>query len=168
MIFEIKNRWTGEVQIKAEIGCEKGFSLSWKLRLAILWAIRNSANLRDANLRDANLYAADLTDADLRRFKSCLWMTLTTYKSEVPALIESLKAGRIDGSKYSGECACLMGTIANAKSVHVDTLPKNSRDASERWFLMIKKGDKPGDATGGGYAAKMALEWVEEWQGFQE
>jgi hypothetical protein len=28
---------------------------------------------------------------------------------------------------------------------------------------MIKKGDKPSDKTGGGFALKTALEWTMEW-----
>ena len=32
---------------------------------------------------------------------------------------------------------------------------------------MIKKGDKPGDDSGGGFAAEKALEWIKEWQFYQ-
>ena len=173
MKFEVKNRFTGDIQFTAEIECAVDALPSLKLGLAVKWALKEKADLRDANLRDADLSGAnlrgadlsgaDLRDADLRSFKSDLWMTLTQNRNEVPALVAALKEGRVDGSTYSGECACLVGTIANAKHVSADTLEKNVSNPAEKWFLMIKKGDKPGDDTSGGFASKMALDWALEW-----
>jgi hypothetical protein len=55
--------------------------------------------------------------------------------------------GNPDGTAYKGECACLVGTIANARRCEVGSLPNlikpNSARPAERWFLHIKKGDKP-------------------------
>ena len=136
------------------------------------------ANLRDADLRDADLRGADLIDADLRdanlrdadlrSFKSCLWMTLTENPREAAGVAKALKEGRVNGSTYSGDCACLVGTIANVRGVDVDTLKRNLQNPSEKWFMMISEGDKPTDDTGGGCAAKIALEWVEEWLALNE
>ena len=123
----------------------------------------SGANLSGANLSGANLSRANLGGANLRAFKSCLWMTLTENPTEAQGVADALKSGNVDGSTYSGECACLIGTIANVKGVDADTLPQNSNHPSERWFMMISKGDTPDKDTGGGYAAKLALEWVEEW-----
>jgi len=135
------------------------------------------ANLADANLTDANLtgaYLADaylaranlaranLTDANLRTFKADMWLTLAQNRSEVPGLIQALRDGRVDGSVYDGECACLVGTVANLRGVDVGEIEHDPDHPAERWFLMINKGDKPGDDTGGGFAAKKALEWAEE------
>ena len=159
MKFEIKNRFTGNTQFECELGASLDSSkYSVKLGAAIKIAIKAKSDLRDADLR-----GADLRDADLRSFKADLWMTLTQYQAEIPGLIKAIREGRIDGSRYSGECACLVGTIANVKKVSADTLPQNSNDPAERWFLMIHKGDKPGDDSGGGFAAKMALEWALEY-----
>ncbi len=126
-------------------------------------AYLSGANLSGANLSGANLSGADLSGANLRSFKADMWMTLTENKTEALGLILALKEGRIDGSQYEGECACLVGTIANSKGVNYSTLPYNSSNPAERWFLMISKGDKPTDKTGGGFASKMALEWATEW-----
>ena len=123
-----------------------------------------SANLCSANLRDANLRGANLRDADLRSFRNNLWSILLTARHEVPGVITALKEGRVDGSTYSGECACLVGTIANVRGVDVEGLEQDSSRPAEQWFLMIKQGDKPGDDTGGGFAAGKALEWAEEFQ----
>jgi uncharacterized protein YjbI with pentapeptide repeats len=146
------------------------------------------ADLGDANLRDANLRGADLRDADLgdanlgganlggadlgganlgganlRSFKADLWMTLTDNWHEVPALVTALREGRVNGSTYTGSCACLVGTIANAKGISYETLAHDSNNPAEQWFLMIKTGDTPDSDTGGGFACKKALEWTLEW-----
>ena len=126
------------------------------------------ADLRGADLRYANLYGADLryadlSDADLRSVKADFWAILTTARKEIPGLITAMREGRIDGSTYSGECACLVGTIANVRHVSADTLEQDSRRPAEQWFLMINKGDKPGDDSGGGFALQKALEWAEEY-----
>ena len=128
------------------------------------------ANLSDANLRGADLPGADLSganlsDANLRSFKSDFWMTLTYARDEVPALIAAIREGRVNGSQYEGECACLVGTLANARGQNYAlAFPDHSaRNPAEQWFLMIKQGDKPGDDTGGGFAAGKALEWALEW-----
>ena len=34
--------------------------------------------------------------------------------------------------------------------------------------MMIKEGDKPGDESGGGFAAQKVVEWIEEWQACQK
>ena len=120
------------------------------------------ADLAGAELAGADLARANLAGADLRSFKADMWLTLSQNKSEVVGLIKALKEGRVDGSQYEGECACLVGTLANVKHVSHTTIEHNSDNPAERWFLMIKKGDKPGDATGGGFAAQKALEWAEE------
>ena len=121
------------------------------------------ADLSGADLRGANLRYADLSDADLRSFKADFWAILTTARKEIPGLISAIREGRIDGSTYSGECACLVGTIANVRHVSADTLERDSSRPAEQWFFMIKKGDKPGDDSGGGFALQQALEWAEEY-----
>jgi hypothetical protein len=123
----------------------------------------SGADLRGANLSDADLSDADLSGANLRSFKADFWMILTENPNEVSGLISALEDGRVDGSTYEGDCACLVGTIANLRHVHVDTLTRDAQRPAEQWFLMIKKGDKPGDDTGGGFASSKAMEWAREW-----
>jgi len=120
------------------------------------------AYLTRADLTRADLTGADLTDACLRAFKADMWLTLAQNRNEVPGLIAALKEGRVDGSQYEGDCACLVGTVANIKGVSYATIDHSSDNPAERWFMMIRKGDKPGDKTGGGFAAQKALEWAEE------
>ncbi len=66
MKFEVKNRWTGDVQFTAEISANKDAPRSVKMGLAVRWGLKNSAILRDADLSGADLSGAILRDADLR------------------------------------------------------------------------------------------------------
>ena len=134
------------------------------LRGAVLRdAVLRGAVLSDADLRDAVLRGADLRGADLRSFKADMWATLTENRAEVSGLIKALREGRINGSQYTGSCACLVGTIANVKGVDYSALTHSPDNPAERWFMMIREGDKPGDDTAGGFAASKALEWALEY-----
>jgi hypothetical protein len=230
--FEVRNRFTGEVQFTAQIACPPDELPSVKLGMAVRWAIKNGAYLSGAYLSRADLSGADLSGADLsgadlsradlsgadlsgadlsgaylsgaylsgadlsgadlsgadlwgaylsganlsganlsretlRPFKADLWLTLSMIGGPMEAqhLIAKLRAGGVDGSTYGkgNDCACLVGTIAAAHGEGGETLDHNPGRPAERWFMMIRPGDKPEDETGGGFAAKMALQWALEW-----
>jgi hypothetical protein len=59
--FEIKNRFSGEVQFVASIECTEDTPISIKLGSAIKWAVENKADLSYADLRSANALAASIT-----------------------------------------------------------------------------------------------------------
>ena len=65
MQFEIKNRFTGELQFTAKIKCNDDSALSLKIGLAVKWAVKTGADLNRADLSGANLIGADLSGADL-------------------------------------------------------------------------------------------------------
>ena len=158
--YEVRNRWTNAIQFTAEIEVTPDMPPRVKLGLAVRWGRRNDADLRGAVLSGADLSDADLRGADLRSYKADLWMILTMARHEVPALVKALRDGKVDGSTYTGECACLVGTLENAGAVN---LPHSASSPAEQWFAMIRKGDKPGDDTGGGFAAAKAFEWATEY-----
>jgi len=125
------------------------------------------SNLSDSDLRGSNLSGSDLRDSNLRGsdltpIRDDIWAVLSSAPSEVPALIAALKAGRVDGTTYEGECACLVGTIANVRNMHyrgLDSLTPNPSRPAERFFLSINKGDTPETNQ----FSKLALEWSEQW-----
>jgi hypothetical protein len=84
-----------------------------------------------------------------------------SHNRKSPALRKAIVEGRIDGSTYEGDCACLCGTIANERKCDVEDLenimPDSSRPA-ERFFMGIKPGDKPETNP----ASKIALAWLDE------
>jgi len=70
MKFEIRNRWSGNVQFTAEIDCSEDTPLRIKVGLAAKWAFKSGADLSGAvlsgaDLRGADLSGAVLSDADL-------------------------------------------------------------------------------------------------------
>src|SRR5450830_1916343 len=170
MKIEIRNRWSGAVIFTHEA---EGATM----RDAVLAARNSGANLSDADLIDAdlrgadlrganlsgaNLSGADLSGANLLPIRDDIWAVLSSAPAEVPALIDALKTGRVDGSTYEGDCSCLVGTIARTRGVSISTLeslkPNSSRPA-ELFFMGIRTGDTPETSQ----FSKLALEWSEEW-----
>jgi hypothetical protein len=123
----------------------------------------SDANLSGAYLRGAYLSDADLSGADMETARTDFFDVLLRAKDEVLGLIQALKEGRVDGSTYQGECACLVGTIANVKHCNYDAIPNLKPDSNrpaEVFFTAIRKGDTPDKNP----AAKLAIEWAEEFQ----
>ena len=140
----------------------------------------SGANLRDANLGGADLSGAYLGDADLSGAdpetlkkrgavfddstdpKLDLWSVLDLSPAEVPALRDALRAGTVNGSVYQGECACLVGTLANARGCDYSAIPglvPNANRPAERWFLSIRPGRTPQNSS----KVRRTVEWIEEW-----
>ena len=112
----------------------------------LLRANLDGANLDGANLVGANLYGASLVGANLYGAKADFYAVLDLAQAEVPGLYMALVDGRINGSTYTGECACLVGTIANVRHcnyVALEGLTPDGDRPAERLFLAIKKGDTP-------------------------
>ena len=178
----VYSRWTGDVKFTAKIEADHSVPYGLRLGLAVKWGFARGADLRDADLggadlrdanlggadlRGANLRGADLRGADLRTFKADMWMTLTEARdpNEVRFLIAALRAGAVDGSTYGdgAQCACLVGTLARLHGDSGEARDHSASRPAERWFMMISPGDRPKNDTGGGFAAKMALQWALDW-----
>jgi len=117
------------------------------------------ADLTDANLTDADLTRANLTRANLTEIKEDILAYISKYPAEVPGLIEFLNAGRVDGSMYSGRCACLAGSIAILRKCSVDEIEKDPNSPRERWFLAIRPGHTPENNP----VAAITAAWLQEW-----
>jgi hypothetical protein len=120
------------------------------------------ANLSCADLSYANLSRANLSRANLSRAKENVFAILSAAIPEVPGLLAALRAGKINGSSYEGECACLCGTLANIRGCKYiemtgSAAPDSSRPA-ERWFLAIRPGMTPENNQ----VAKITEGWIEE------
>ncbi len=120
------------------------------------------ADLRGAHLRDAHLRDAHLRDAHLTPIRDDLWAVLSAAPAEVAGLLAALKEGRVDGSVYCGDCACLVGTLAKVRGCAYDAiagLTPDSRRPAERWFLNIHPGNTPETSD----VVQLTEEWVETW-----
>ena len=80
----------------------------------------------------------------------------------VAALRLAIVEGRVDGSTYEGSCACLVGTIANARHCDFASIPglePNANRPAERWFLGIRRGDTPETNQ----VSAITLGWIDEY-----
>jgi hypothetical protein len=94
-----------------------------------------------------------------------LWAVLDGAPAEVPALRAALVAGEVDGRTYHGRCACLIGTIANARGCDPEEVVELQAALSpaEDWFWLIYPGDVPGENGEGPCRAAAAVRWIDEW-----
>ena len=122
----------------------------------------SGADLRGADLSGADLRGADLSDAILRGFRDDVWAVLSSAPAEAQAVLDALRAGKVDGTTYSGACACLVGTISKARGCDIDelgALKPNASRLAETWFMQIRPGHTPESHE----PTKLAAEWVEQW-----
>lgn len=98
----------------------------------------------------------------LETIRKDLYAVLSKVPNEVPGLLAALQAGKIDGSVYAGDCACLLGTLAKFRGCDHDEIPGLVPDPhrpAEEWFWHIRPGHRP---TNNIYAA-LTAEWIELW-----
>jgi uncharacterized protein YjbI with pentapeptide repeats len=119
----------------------------------------SSCRATNANLARANLEGADLVRANLESIRADIYAVLDTATAEVPGLLAAVREGRINGSAYSGVCACLVGTIANIRGCRVYDLERDSRHPAERWFLAIRPGMLPESSP----IVSLTEAWIVEW-----
>jgi len=126
------------------------------------YADLRTANLSSANLRYAYLSYADLRSANLSDTRKDFLAVLLPLKNEVAEFYKHLLDGRIDGSTYEGECACLKGTFANIKKCNYNTLNPDDKSSSEILFLAIKEGDTPETNQVSAIVKEWTLEFMKE------
>jgi len=122
----------------------------------------SGARLTLANLAGADLRNSNIDEANLDEIRFDLWAVLDRAPREVVGLLEKLRAGEINGARYNGACACLIGTIANIRGCDYQQLGDLSPDASrpsERWFLAIKPGHTPETHP----VARITEGWITTW-----
>jgi uncharacterized protein YjbI with pentapeptide repeats len=123
------------------------------------------AYLVGAYLEGAYLKGAYLVGAYLEPIKKDFFDVLLRAIPEIPNLKNAILAGKIDGSTYEGECACLCGTLEKSNSEKIQQAIyglRNSYRPIERFFMGIKPGDTPENNQ----FAKIAMEWIEEFEGY--
>lgn len=147
MKFQIHSRFGTEVKYECELDASfESQSYGKQLGAAIKKALAEGSNLRYSNL---SYIKADFFDVLLRA------------SHEVSALESALRSGKVDGSQYEGECACLVGTIAKSRHCGYQQVPNLKPDfnrPSEKWFLAIRPGDTPESNP----VVSITLDWIKE------
>jgi hypothetical protein len=122
----------------------------------------DGARLDGASLVRASLDGASLDGASLDGIRDDLYEILNAAPGEALGLLSALRAGKVDGSTYSGECACLVGTIANVRKCTINELPgitPNSDRPAEIWFYAIRPGHTPANNE----VSRVTDGWVVAW-----
>jgi hypothetical protein len=96
-----------------------------------------------------------------------LFRVLRLNREHIPFLLEALEAGRVDGSKYHKECACVYGTLRNARGLRtVCDVPGFEMGLTpiERWALDIKPGHTPDNSE----TVRQTVQWIREFEAATE
>jgi hypothetical protein len=141
------------------------------------------ADMRGADMRDADMRGADMRGADMRDIKINNITDLDDYlnqcsrdmlfifehlRNELPGLRKALVEGKIDGTQYEGDCACLIGTLGNLDG-GVDNVceaipyyEKGLNNYGEQWFWQIHEGDTPENNLFAAHALKLVDQVLDE------
>lgn len=124
-------------------------------------ATLREADLTSANVAGANLSGTCLASADLTTIKEDFFRVLSSVPAEVPGLYDAVVRGKIDGSAYSGECACLVGTLAKLRGEDYRLLAPDPCRPIEVWFLALSPGHTPDTSQ----VAAITAAWLGEFMG---
>ena len=90
MQFNILNRWSGDIQFTATIGCAEDAPTALKIGLSVRWAYETGADLRDADLRGA--YLGEILETV---------PLIPNIDAAILAAIEKNKAAKVNGFDMS-------------------------------------------------------------------
>lgn len=134
----------------------------------------DGANLKYASFNGADVHGATFTgtrclsltedqmlSADLRAIEVDLLRLLDHFDERVPVLLETLRAGKIDGSTYAGVHKCVVGTLAAAAGLTYPNFDDLCDEANpiERFSNEIHVGDTPETSP----RVKMLETWITKW-----
>ncbi len=137
---------------------------------SVLFEYESEGNTIRQTLQKAVEMDADLRGANLTIIKNDFFLVLLHGIKEIGFLKKAIIDGKIDGSTYSGSCACLSETLEKGaifqngkkEKERVKTIMdcRDSGRPAETFFLGIK----PGNIPENNQASKLALEWLEEFE----
>jgi hypothetical protein len=160
-------------EVEKELGDLQWGDVRWgDLRLGdvrlgdVRWGDVRLGDVRLGDVRLGDLWWGDVRLGDVR-LGDAIWQdyfdVLWRAPHEVAGLISALKNGKVDGSTYESECACLVGTIANLQHCNYNDIPGLVPDRSrpiERFFLAIGTESTPENNPW----SRVAVRWAEIFQ----
>ena len=127
--FNVLKRFSTEISFTAEIDCAEDAPVSFKLGLAVKWAIKSGANLSGADLSRADLSRAYLSGANLSR----------ANLSGADLSGANLSSAYLSGANLSG--ANLSGAgLSRADLSRADLIDGGQRSDGYRFVGWIKDG----------------------------
>jgi len=124
-------------------------------------AVLRGTVLRGTVLRGAKIEnISDLGDFTNQCSRDMLFV-FEHLKAELPFLRDKLVKGGVNGTQYEGDCACLIGTLANADGGiakvcgAIPYYEKGLQNYCEQWFWQIREGDTPENNLYAAHALKL-------------
>jgi hypothetical protein len=136
---------------------------AYLMRAELEGAYLTCAYLEGANLMGAYLRGATGWEQTewARQAKQQLRYVLSYSQSDAPALIQKIKAGKIDGTQYEGDCCGLIGSLGNDQAVvKIPDYAKGLHNLSEQLFFQIRKGDTPENSAFSKLALEVCMEFA--------
>jgi len=125
------------------------------------WTVRRRALAALGPLVESDAEVKVTFDASLVDVRADVIEVMSKSIREVPALRAALRDGRVDGSTYTGDCGCLLTTLAAARGLLYNEIPgvvPDSDRPAEEFYRLICRGDTPETS----WAAAYAYRWAEE------
>lgn len=135
---------------------------------------------------DTNDSLTPVGDDELAMIRDDIYKILDQNPAEAAGVLRALERGDVDGQMYTGECSCLIGTIAKVRGCRLSaggfglqTTEPDSYRPAEVWFMGIQPrnevlcnrcaADPPEDDDCTHYdisehpVAAQAAAWIREW-----
>jgi hypothetical protein len=137
MKYKVYNRYTGEIQFTADIDATEGTPRGWKSRLAILWAIKNGANMIYADMRGADMSGANMRGANMRGANMS-----HANMSDANMIHADMRGADMSGANMRG------ANMSHANMIYADMSGANMRGANMRGANMSHADMSDADMSG--------------------
>jgi hypothetical protein len=88
---------------------------------------------------------------------------LAAAPDEVAGLLAAIRAGKINGKLYDGECRCLVGTLEKIRGCEMnEVVLRNQYRPAEKFYMAIGQGHTPKNNSFSRYAEQWCVEFLAE------
>lgn len=117
---------------------------------------------------DSTNYVEPLTETE-QEAKDDLFRWLGRFPSRVPALLEAVRGGWMEGSSFAGPCRCVVGTLGfeddeGTWANYVSFYPNGQRDVGGTPIELFVVNVDPGDTPSNSPVMAHLERWIVEWQ----
>lgn len=137
------------------------FDNSFLFDTDLSYACLNHSSFINTYLNGVDLTGITFIDANLTPIKNDFFRILLRAIPEIHNLAKALIDGKIDGSVYNGDCACLCGTLEKSKNCRIREnvyVERNCDSPIESFFKNIN----PGDNIENSEYVKQVFRWLIE------
>lgn len=105
-----------------------------------------------------SLPTENLTETE-QETREDLYRWLDLFPDRVPALLDAVRQGRLDGSTYHGKCRCVIGYLSSRPLSDAWEFGSDRPDSIEEFVQGIIPGDTPSNSPVMAHLERWILEW---------